>query len=66
MKAAGYKKGANGIFAKDGKQLSFTIINNGGYSDWVASVNVIETDLKAVGISVTPDNLSGHDLGVRP
>jgi len=59
LKAAGYKKGANGIFAKDGKQLSFTIINNGGYSDWVASVNVIETDLKAVGISVTPDNLSG-------
>ena len=51
LKAAGYKKGSNGIFAKDGKQLSFTIINNGGYSDWVAAVNVIETDLKAVGIS---------------
>jgi peptide/nickel transport system substrate-binding protein len=59
LEAAGYKKGSNGIFAKDGKQLSFTIINNGGYSDWVASVNVIETDLKAVGIAVTPDNLSG-------
>jgi len=58
LEAAGYKKGSNGIFAKDGKQLSFTIINNGGYSDWVASVNVIETDLKAVGIGLTPDNLS--------
>jgi len=58
LKAAGYKKGGNGIFAKDGKQLSFTIINNGGYSDWVAAVNVIETDLKAVGISITPENLS--------
>lgn len=59
LEAAGYKKGSNGIFAKNGKQLSFTIINNGGYSDWVASVNVIESDLKAVGISITPDNLSG-------
>jgi peptide/nickel transport system substrate-binding protein len=58
LEAAGYKKGSNGIFAKDGKQLSFTIINNGGYSDWVASVNVIETDLKAVGIGLTPENLS--------
>jgi peptide/nickel transport system substrate-binding protein len=58
LEAAGYVRGSNGIFAKDGKQLSFTIINNGGFSDWVAAVNVIETDLKAVGISITPDNLS--------
>lgn len=58
LEAAGYKKGSNGIFAKNGKQLSFSIINNGGFSDWVAAVNVIETDLKAVGISLTPDNLS--------
>jgi len=58
LKAAGYKKGSNGIFAKNGKELAFTIINNGGYSDWVAAVNVIETDLKAVGISITPDNLA--------
>ena len=58
LEAAGYRKGSNGIFAKDGKQLSFTIINNGGFSDWVAAVSVIETDLKAVGISITPDNLS--------
>ena len=59
LEAAGYKKGSNGIFAKDGKSLSFTIINNGGFSDWVASVNVIQTDLKAVGIALTPENLSG-------
>jgi len=58
LEAAGYKRGSNGIFAKDGKSLSFTIINNGGFSDWVAAVNVVETNLKAVGISITPDNLS--------
>ena len=66
LKAAGYKKGSNGIFAKDGKQLSFTIINNGGYSDWVAAVNVIETDLKAVGISITAGQPLVHDLAGRP
>ncbi len=58
LTAAGYKRGSNGIFAKNGKQLAFTIINNGGFSDWVASVNVIQSELKAVGIQITPDNLS--------
>ena len=44
--------------AKGGQKLSFTIVNNGGFSDWVASVNVIQQNLKAVGIQVTPKNLS--------
>lgn len=59
LESAGYKRGSNGIFEKDGKQLSFTLINNGGFSDWVSAVNVIQSELKAVGIQVTPDNLTG-------
>jgi hypothetical protein len=35
------------------------LLNNAGFSDWVSAVNVIESDLRAVGIQVTPDNLSG-------
>ena len=58
LEKAGYKKGSDGIFAKGGKKLSFTIINNGGFSDWVNVVSVIVADLKAVGIQVTPQNLS--------
>jgi peptide/nickel transport system substrate-binding protein len=58
LTAAGYLRGSSGIFAKNGKSLSFTIINNGGFSDWVASVAVIQSELKAVGIQITPDNLS--------
>src|SRR5262249_58940269 len=44
--------------AKGNQKLSFSIINNGGYSDWVAAVNVVQQDLKAVGIQVTPQNLA--------
>jgi peptide/nickel transport system substrate-binding protein len=55
---AGFKRGGNGIFEKGGKPLAFTIINNGGFSDWVAAVNVLQSDLKAVGIQLTPDNLA--------
>ena len=55
----GYKKGSDGLFAKDGKELSFTIINVGGNSDWVAAVQVIASELAQVGIKISPDNLSG-------
>lgn len=58
LKAAGYTAGSDGIMQKGGKKLSFSIINNGGFSDWVASVNVIQADLKAVGIQVTPKNMA--------
>jgi peptide/nickel transport system substrate-binding protein len=58
LEADGYKKGSDGIFAKDGKQLSFSVINQGGDSDWVASLQVIAQQLKAAGIEVTVDDMS--------
>jgi len=55
---AGFKRGSDGIFAKNGQRLSFTITNQGGFSDWVNSVAVIVQDLKAVGIQAVPRNLT--------
>jgi peptide/nickel transport system substrate-binding protein len=57
LSAAGYTQ-KNGVWQTPKGPLSFTIINQGGYSDWVASVSVIEGDLKAIGIQVTPENLA--------
>jgi peptide/nickel transport system substrate-binding protein len=65
LEADGYKMGSNGIFAKNGQQLSFSVINIGGYSDWVASMSVIQQQLKAVGIAITPDNLAQNDFTSR-
>ena len=45
-----------------GQQLKFTVINIGDYSDWVASMQVIQQDLKAIGIVITPSNLSNTDF----
>ncbi|HZQ80629.1 MAG TPA: ABC transporter substrate-binding protein [Gaiellaceae bacterium] len=56
---AGYKMSGGVFKSPSGKSLSFSIINIGGYSDWVASVQVIQQELKAVGIEITPQNLSG-------
>ena len=58
LKAAGYKKSGGVYHTPTGKPLSFRIINIGGYSDWVASVQVIQQQLKAIGIKITPENLS--------
>jgi peptide/nickel transport system substrate-binding protein len=66
LTAAGFKKGSNGIFVSpSGKPLAFTVINVGGFSDWVASMQVIQQDLKAVGIQLTPDNLATPDFDTR-
>ncbi len=59
LQKAGFKKGSDGIFrTPSGQKLSFTILNNGGFSDWVAAVQTIQASLKAVGIQVTPENLA--------
>jgi len=58
LQNAGFKKKGDTFYTPDGKPLSFTILNIGGYSDWVASVQVIQQQLKAVGIKITPQNLS--------
>jgi peptide/nickel transport system substrate-binding protein len=57
LAAAGWKRGTDGIFQKNGHPLSFTIVDDAGFSDWVASVKVIQSQLEAVGIQLVPENL---------
>ena len=49
LEAAGFKK-SNGIFAKGGQSLKFTIQTISGYSDWDASLQIITQELKQIGI----------------
>jgi peptide/nickel transport system substrate-binding protein len=63
LQSAGFHKGSDGIMVNSaGQKLAFTVLNIGDYSDWVASVQVIQQELMAVGISITPDNLSNTDF----
>jgi peptide/nickel transport system substrate-binding protein len=49
----------NGLFySPSGKPLSFTMVNIGGYSDWVASAQIVAQELRQIGIQVTAQNLS--------
>ncbi len=58
LQQAGFTKGSSGIFQdSSGKKLSLSIINIAGYTDWVASVQVIQDNLKQVGIELKAVNL---------
>ena len=59
---AGYHMSGGVMTNAAGQKLSFTVINIGDYSDWVASMQVIQQNLAAVGIKLTPHNLSNPDL----
>src|SRR5207253_14466 len=52
LKGAGLKMSGGIFHTPQGKPLSFSMINIGGYSDWVASAQIVESELKAVGIEV--------------
>jgi len=65
LQSIGAVKGSDGIYSLDGKPLSFTIINNGGYSDWVAALQVVAQGMKAAGIQLNVDNLSYNDWNTK-
>lgn len=62
----GFKKGADGMFQQpDGKPFKLSIINNGGFTDWVASVQVLVGSFKAAGIELEALNLNGQQYDER-
>jgi peptide/nickel transport system substrate-binding protein len=50
IEAEGYTKNARGIYAKNGKALSFKIYVPTGWNDWITAVDVVITQLLKVGI----------------
>jgi peptide/nickel transport system substrate-binding protein len=50
---AGWTRGADGVRAKDGRRLAFTLDVVSGWSDWVRAAQVIARDLAAVGVDAS-------------
>ncbi|WP_157071224.1 ABC transporter substrate-binding protein [Alicyclobacillus acidiphilus] len=74
LEQVGFKKDSNGIFAKNGKELSFQLLTVSGWSDWDEDALLIEQDLKKIGIKITVQqeqysayyNLVDPGKGVKP
>ncbi|MCP2328193.1 peptide/nickel transport system substrate-binding protein [Hamadaea flava] len=58
LEGAGWAKGADGIYAKNGKKLSFTCSLVTGWTDYEATMQVVQQLLKEVGIEFKPNALS--------
>jgi peptide/nickel transport system substrate-binding protein len=66
LEQAGYQRGPDGVFVSpDGKRLSFTIINQSAYTDWVAALQVVSQELKQAGIELHVQNLAGNDYSAK-
>jgi peptide/nickel transport system substrate-binding protein len=62
LQQAGFTKDSSGIFTDGaGARLSFSVINIGGYTDWVASLQVIQDNLRQAGIEIKVQNLNSND-----
>jgi len=48
----GYKL-VNGVYTKGSTKLAFTLTTNGGYSDWIAAMQVVSQQLTKFGIKIT-------------
>jgi peptide/nickel transport system substrate-binding protein len=60
---AGYSLGSNGIFQKGGKQLAITIEDPSGFVDYITDCQLIDSELKQIGIAVTCDGVSTNAWG---
>lgn len=52
LTAAGWLEGPDGIRVKDGQRFTFTMLNRAGTADRIAIAQVIQAQLKAVGVEV--------------
>jgi peptide/nickel transport system substrate-binding protein len=54
MKDAGYAKGSDGVYAKDGKKLEFEMAFPSDFTDWSAAADHAQKALNNFGIKITP------------
>lgn len=66
LQSAGFTKGSDGIFRnRAGRKLSLSILNVGAFTDWVAEVQIIVRNLRAIGIDASAQNVSGDTHAAR-
>ncbi len=57
LKKAGFKKDKKGFYAKNGKEIKFSMEDPISYSDYYADIQLMSSELKAEGIDATVDGV---------
>lgn len=69
LEADGWALGSDGIYAKAGQRLSMDVIVTAGYTDYIAALDIIKSNLAKAGIEIKPQQqanaevLSARSLG---
>jgi peptide/nickel transport system substrate-binding protein len=63
LKDAGYTKGSDGIYQKDGQKLDFQVSVSSGTADWLSCIAVMNQQTQKVGIKLTADSISASGSG---
>lgn len=63
LKDAGYSKGSDGLYQKDGQPLSFEVAVTNGTSDWISAIDVANQQLKKIGIELKTKQVSSNEWG---
>jgi peptide/nickel transport system substrate-binding protein len=58
LQKAGYTKGSDGFFSKNGKEVSLTIVDPAAYTDYAEDDQLVAQELKAAGINATFNGIS--------
>ncbi|XVS63518.1 ABC transporter substrate-binding protein [Actinosynnema sp. CA-299493] len=61
LEGAGYTKGGDGIYQKDGKPVAMTLKVVAGWTDYITAVDTMAQQLQKVGIKVTAQQVSWNE-----
>lgn len=61
LEDAGYAKGADGVYAKDGEPLTLTVEVVTGWTDYITAIDTMGQQLKAAGIGLTASQSSWNE-----
>lgn len=62
LEADGWKMGADNVYAKDGQRLSMTVIVVAGYTDYIAALDIIKSNLAQAGIEIKPQQQANAEV----
>jgi peptide/nickel transport system substrate-binding protein len=61
LTSAGYAKGPDGIYAKDGKPLALSVKVVAGWTDYITALETLSQQLQQAGIKLNPQQLSWNE-----
>jgi peptide/nickel transport system substrate-binding protein len=62
---AGWVKGADGIYAKDGQRLTMTIQVVSGWSDYISAIDAMTQQLRKAGMEIKSTQISPNEWNTR-